>query len=154
MSSWIFLCTINYQRAIMYQGLISNCQFQVLIKKAAILKSSNCRNILRRTGPMVILGIIKCLSHCRIPASEETKINSNVSTSYGTVSLLRIREPRWCVSTLQLPKLVFLIFFDRLNIKWTKMAALGSKQTACQFYKNSTLNLHGIITKLKSPRAC
>lgn len=34
MSSWIFLCTINYWRAIMYQGLVSNCRFQVLIKIA------------------------------------------------------------------------------------------------------------------------
>lgn len=43
MSSWIFSHTINYWRAIMHRGLVSNCRFQVLIKIAAILKSSNCR---------------------------------------------------------------------------------------------------------------
>lgn len=38
MSIWMFLCTINYRRAIMHQGLVSNCQFQVLIKRASISK--------------------------------------------------------------------------------------------------------------------
>lgn len=80
MSSWIFLSTINYQNAIMYQCLVSNCRFQALRKITAILKPSNCRKYFGEKAPMVILCKIKCLFHSSAHTSEETNIKYNVDT--------------------------------------------------------------------------